>query len=77
LFSQDAYDVEMATVSLSIEFASNNKKTANFNTLLLHALSQMRRVTDPEFHGEIPVEAYNSLFLVRVFFKTFHWKFIA
>jgi len=68
---QDAYDVEMATVSLAIEFASNNKKTANFNTLLLHTLSQMRRVIYPEFHGEIPIEAYNSLFLVRVFSKHF------
>ncbi|RIA96060.1 hypothetical protein C1645_424397 [Glomus cerebriforme] len=60
---QDAYDVEMSTVSLAIEFASNNKKTANFNTLLLHALSQMRHIIDPEFNGDIPVEAYNSLFL--------------
>ncbi|CAG8446368.1 14837_t:CDS:10 [Rhizophagus irregularis] len=68
---QDAYDVEMATVSLAIEFASNNKKTANFNTLLLHTLSQMRRVIDSEIHGEIPIEAYNSLFLVRVFSKHF------
>ncbi|RHZ66600.1 hypothetical protein Glove_306g9 [Diversispora epigaea] len=68
---QDAYDVEMATVSLAIEFATNNDKTANFNTLLLHALSQMNQVLDPEFTGEIPEAAYNSLFLVRIFSKHF------
>ncbi|CAI2174287.1 5797_t:CDS:10 [Funneliformis geosporum] len=62
---QDAYDVDIATVSLAIEFASNNTKTANFNALLLHALSQMHRVIDPEFHGEVPIEAYNSLFLLN------------
>ncbi|CAG8707440.1 28543_t:CDS:10, partial [Dentiscutata erythropus] len=68
---QDAYDVEMATVSLAIEFATNNEKTANFNTLLLHCLSQIRRVLEAEFTGDIPVLAYNSLFLVRVFSKHF------
>ncbi|CAG8483131.1 13066_t:CDS:10, partial [Cetraspora pellucida] len=68
---QDAYDVEMATVSLAIEFANNNEKTANFNTLLLHCLSQMHRVLMPEFTGDIPVSAYNSLFLVRIFSKHF------
>ncbi|CAG8707753.1 24924_t:CDS:10 [Cetraspora pellucida] len=68
---QDAYDVEMATVSLAIEFANNNEKTANFNTLLLHCLSQMHRVLMPEFIGDIPVSAYNSLFLVRIFSKHF------
>ncbi|CAG8777533.1 18792_t:CDS:10, partial [Gigaspora margarita] len=68
---QDAYDVEMATVSLAIEFATNNEKTANFNTLLLHCLSQIRRVLEPEFTGDIPVSAYNSLFLIRVFSKHF------
>ncbi|CAG8705903.1 14661_t:CDS:10, partial [Acaulospora morrowiae] len=68
---QDAYDVEMVTVSLAIEFAANNDKTANFNTLLLHALSQMRKVLGLEFVGEIPIAAYNSLFLVRIFSKHF------
>ncbi|CAG8699341.1 1840_t:CDS:2, partial [Ambispora leptoticha] len=43
---QDAYDVEMVTVSLAIEFATNNTKTDNFNTLLLYALSKMRQVLD-------------------------------
>ncbi|CAJ0765878.1 23584_t:CDS:2, partial [Entrophospora sp. SA101] len=47
---QDAYDVEIATVSLAIELG--------------HILSS-------EFTGDIPFEAYNSLFLVRMFTKHF------
>ncbi|CAH1766539.1 4791_t:CDS:10 [Entrophospora sp. SA101] len=47
---QDAYDVEIATVSLAIELG--------------HILSS-------EFTGDIPFEAYNSLFLVRIFTKHF------
>ncbi|CAG8474972.1 4124_t:CDS:10 [Ambispora gerdemannii] len=68
---QDAYDVEMVTVGLAIEFATNNTKTGNFNTLLLYALSQMRQVLDQANNKEIPIQCYNSLFLIRIFLKHF------
>ncbi|KAI8068465.1 hypothetical protein BC940DRAFT_35590 [Gongronella butleri] len=37
---QDAFDLEMETVALSIELATNNVKTRNFHGLVLHLLSQ-------------------------------------
>ncbi|KAI7849547.1 Dyggve-Melchior-Clausen syndrome protein-domain-containing protein [Circinella umbellata] len=68
--ANDAYDLEMATVSLSIELAANNVRTRNFNKLVLHLLSQIQKIkeTKPE---SIPTEAYNALFLTRVFSKHF------
>ncbi|KAI9248030.1 hypothetical protein BDA99DRAFT_251752 [Phascolomyces articulosus] len=68
--TNDAYDLEMATVSLSIELAANNVRTRNFNKLVLHLLSQIQQIkeTKPE---SIPTEAYNALFLTRVFSKHF------
>ncbi|CAG8462321.1 5148_t:CDS:10 [Paraglomus occultum] len=68
---QDAFDIDMATVSLAIELVSNNRKTKNFNTLLQHTLNQMYRLLNQDFTGEVPVEAYNSLFLVHIFVKQF------
>ncbi|KAL1923654.1 uncharacterized protein VTP21DRAFT_8634 [Calcarisporiella thermophila] len=68
---QDAYDLEMATFSLSIELAANNIQTKNFNSLLLHCLSQLRRFLSADANQIVPIEAYNSLFLVRVFTKHF------
>ncbi|KAI7882040.1 hypothetical protein K492DRAFT_61616 [Lichtheimia hyalospora FSU 10163] len=67
---QDTYDLEMATVSLSIDLAANNVRTRNFNKLVLHLLSQLKHIesTKPE---TIPTEAYNALFLTRVFTKHF------
>ncbi|KAJ8663343.1 hypothetical protein O0I10_000582 [Lichtheimia ornata] len=67
---QDTYDLEMATVSLSIDLAANNVRTRNFNKLVLHLLSQLKHIqsTNPE---TIPTEAYNALFLTRVFTKHF------
>ncbi|RUP45096.1 Dyggve-Melchior-Clausen syndrome protein-domain-containing protein [Jimgerdemannia flammicorona] len=71
LTPQDAYDLEIATVSLAIELAANNARTKNFNTLLLHLLTQLRRFDPEECRGIIPGETYNALFLVRAFSKHF------
>ncbi|KAI8144794.1 hypothetical protein BJV82DRAFT_59557 [Fennellomyces sp. T-0311] len=66
----DAYDLEMATVSLSIELAANNVRTRNFNKLVLHLLSQIQLIKESKPES-IPTEAYNALFLTRVFSKHF------
>ncbi|ORY94677.1 hypothetical protein BCR43DRAFT_329263 [Syncephalastrum racemosum] len=66
----DAYDLEMATIGLSIDLAANNIRTRNFNKLVLHLLSQLDsfRKTRPE---TVPTQTYNALFLTRVFAKHF------
>lgn len=41
IIRQDAFDLEMDTVGLSIELAANNMRTRNFTKLVLHLLSQI------------------------------------
>ncbi|ORZ21309.1 hypothetical protein BCR42DRAFT_191120 [Absidia repens] len=67
---QDAFDLEMDTVGLSIELAANNIKTQNLNKLLLHLLSQLHLLKGSNTLS-VPNPAYNSLFLARVFLKHF------
>ncbi|KAI9011943.1 Dymeclin [Phycomyces nitens] len=67
---QDAYDLEMATVGLSIELAANNVSTHNFDSLVLHLLSQLHRWQDSKA-DIVPTSTYNALFLTRVFSKQF------
>ncbi|KAG0314434.1 hypothetical protein BGZ97_009310 [Linnemannia gamsii] len=69
--SQEAYDIEMATTCMAIEFGANNTQTQNFNTLVLQLLSQIKLIKDQEFKGDIPSHAYNALFLTRVFLNHF------
>ncbi|KAI8331573.1 hypothetical protein BC941DRAFT_157949 [Chlamydoabsidia padenii] len=68
---QDAFDLEMDTVGLSIELAANNIRTQNFNKLVLHLLSQLVLLQEAEPSIAIPTCTYNALFLVRVFSKHF------
>ncbi|OAD72299.1 hypothetical protein PHYBLDRAFT_78144 [Phycomyces blakesleeanus NRRL 1555(-)] len=60
----------MATVGLSIELAANNISTHNFDSLILHLLSQLHRWQDSKAEI-VPTSAYNALFLTRVFAKHF------
>ncbi|OAQ29714.1 hypothetical protein K457DRAFT_94377 [Linnemannia elongata AG-77] len=69
--SQEAYDIEMATTCMAIEFGANNSQTQNFNTLVLQLLSQIKLIKDQEYKGDIPHHAYNALFLTRVFLNHF------
>ncbi|KAF9581768.1 hypothetical protein BGW38_001099 [Lunasporangiospora selenospora] len=69
--SQDAYDIEMATTCMSIEFGANNVQTQNFNTLILQLLSQIKLIKDQDYKGDIPSHAYNALFLTRIFLNHF------
>ncbi|KAF9135452.1 hypothetical protein BG015_003273 [Linnemannia schmuckeri] len=69
--SQEAYDIEMATTCMAIEFGANNTQTQNFNTLVLQLLSQIKLIKDQEYKGDIPSHAYNALFLTRVFLNHF------
>ncbi|KAF9912642.1 hypothetical protein EC991_010068 [Linnemannia zychae] len=69
--SQEAYDIEMATTCMAIEFGVNNTQTQNFNTLVLQLLSQIKLIKDQEYKGDIPSHAYNALFLTRVFLNHF------
>ncbi|CAO3644618.1 unnamed protein product [Cunninghamella blakesleeana] len=67
---QDAFDLEMDTVGLSIDLAANNMRTRNFTKLVLHLLSQILIFQESETLM-IPTSTYNALFLVRVFSKHF------
>ncbi|KAI9260057.1 Dyggve-Melchior-Clausen syndrome protein-domain-containing protein [Helicostylum pulchrum] len=67
---QDAYDLEMTTIGLSIELAANNTRTRNFNKLLSHLLGLLKRLQTNSLET-IPIETYNTLFLIRVFTKQF------
>ncbi|KAF9177979.1 hypothetical protein BGZ50_008179 [Haplosporangium sp. Z 11] len=69
--SQDAYDIEMATTCMAIEFGANNAQTQNFNTLVLQLLSQLKLIKDQDYKGDIPSHAYNALFLTRIFLNHF------
>lgn len=69
--SQDAYDIEMATTCMAIEFGVNNSQTQNFNTLVLQLLSQLKLIKDQDYKGDIPSHAYNALFLTRIFLNHF------
>ncbi|KAF9362547.1 hypothetical protein BGX34_005965 [Mortierella sp. NVP85] len=69
--SQDAYDIEMATTCMAIEFGVNNSQTHNFNTLVLQLLSQLKLIKDQDYKGDIPSHAYNALFLTRIFLNHF------
>ncbi|KAF8937787.1 hypothetical protein BGZ58_002148 [Dissophora ornata] len=69
--SQDAYDIEMATTCMAIEFGANNAQTQNFNTLVLQLLSQTKLIKDQDYKGDIPSHAYNALFLTRIFLNHF------
>ncbi|KAG0341344.1 hypothetical protein BG004_006060, partial [Podila humilis] len=69
--SQDAYDIEMATTSMAIEFGGNNAQTQNFNTLILQLLSQINLIKIQDYKGDIPNHAYNALFLTRIFLNHF------
>ncbi|KAI9300617.1 hypothetical protein BJ944DRAFT_21619 [Cunninghamella echinulata] len=68
--SQDAFDLEMDTVGISIELAANNIRTRNFTKLTLHLLSQILIFQESETLV-VPTSTYNALFLVRVFSKHF------
>ncbi|KAL7330192.1 hypothetical protein PS15p_205168 [Mucor circinelloides] len=68
--SQDAYDLEISTLGLSIELAANNTRTRNFNKLLTHLLGLLQYLQTNTLET-IPIETYNALFLVRVFTKQF------
>ncbi|KAG0201210.1 hypothetical protein BGX28_005910 [Mortierella sp. GBA30] len=68
---QDAYDIEMATTCMAIEFGANNAQTQNFNTLVLQLLSQIKLIKDQDYKGDIPNHAYNALFLTRIFLNHF------
>ncbi|KAF1802275.1 Dyggve-Melchior-Clausen syndrome protein-domain-containing protein [Mucor lusitanicus] len=68
--SQDAYDLEISTLGLSIELAANNTRTRNFNKLLAHLLGLLEHLQTNTLET-IPIETYNALFLVRVFTKQF------
>ncbi|KAL9552222.1 hypothetical protein MBANPS3_003889 [Mucor bainieri] len=68
--SQDAYDLEISTLGLSIELAANNMRTRNFNKLLTHLLGLLQHLQTNTLEV-IPIETYNALFLVRVFTKQF------
>lgn len=61
----------MATVESARELEQNNRYTANFGALLVHLLSLLKRMADGGFTGDVPVEAYNALFLTRAFTKHF------
>ncbi|POG71184.1 hypothetical protein GLOIN_2v79970 [Rhizophagus irregularis DAOM 181602=DAOM 197198] len=62
------YDSEVWGVMLGSEkFPTTNSGQDAYDV----EMATMRRVIDSEIHGEIPIEAYNSLFLVRVFSKHF------
>ncbi|KAG0365430.1 hypothetical protein BGZ54_006541, partial [Gamsiella multidivaricata] len=52
--SQDAYDIEMATTCMAIEFGANNAQTQNFNTLVLQLLSQIKLIKDRDYKGSSP-----------------------
>ncbi|KAG0049570.1 hypothetical protein BGZ83_005579 [Gryganskiella cystojenkinii] len=69
--SQDAYDIEMATTCVAIEFGANNAQTQNFNTLILQLLSQIKLIKEQDYKGDIPSHAYNALFLTRIFLSHF------
>ncbi|CAO3654552.1 unnamed protein product [Mucor fragilis] len=69
--SQDAYDLEISTLGLSIELAANNTRTRNFNKLLAHLLGLLQHLQTNTLET-IPIETYNALFLVRVFTKQFN-----
>ncbi|KAK4515030.1 uncharacterized protein ATC70_002639 [Mucor velutinosus] len=69
--SQDAYDLEISTLGLSIELAANNTRTRNFNKLLTHLLGLLQHLQTNTL-DTIPIETYNALFLVRVFTKQFN-----
>lgn len=67
---QDAYDLEMTSIGLSIELAANNTRTRNFNKLLNHLLSLLKQF-ETVYQETVSIETYNALFLIRVFTKQF------
>ncbi|GJJ78028.1 dymeclin [Entomortierella parvispora] len=69
--SQDAYDIEMATTCMAIEFGANNAQTQNFNSLILQLLSQIKLIKEQDYKGDIPSHAYNAMFLTRIFLNHF------
>ncbi|KAG0297246.1 Triose-phosphate Transporter [Dissophora globulifera] len=54
--SQEAYDIEMATTLMAIEFGTNNTHTQNFNTLVLQLLSQLKLIKDQDYRGPVLIE---------------------
>ncbi|KAI8967406.1 Dyggve-Melchior-Clausen syndrome protein-domain-containing protein [Mycotypha africana] len=72
LNQQDAIDLEMSTIGLSIELAANNMKTRNLNRLMDHLLElfeNLQRIQNQDII--IPIETYNALLLTRIFIKQF------
>ncbi|CEG84464.1 hypothetical protein RMATCC62417_18264 [Rhizopus microsporus] len=65
------YDLEMTTLGLSIELAANNMRTRNFNRLIDRLLDLLKQIIHQKYPDIVPVEAFNALFLTRVFMKHF------
>ncbi|KAJ3042355.1 hypothetical protein HDV00_007489 [Rhizophlyctis rosea] len=69
--SQEAFDLEMATLSVGEELIQNNVRTANFSVLLIYLLSFIRLMRNKAYDGNWSTPTYNALFMVRVFTKHF------
>ncbi|KAJ3056459.1 hypothetical protein HK097_006778 [Rhizophlyctis rosea] len=67
--SQEAFDLEMATLGVGEELIQNNSQTANFSVLLIYLLSSIRLMRNQAYDGTWPAATYNALFMVRVFTK--------
>ncbi|CAO3680253.1 unnamed protein product [Rhizopus microsporus] len=65
------YDLEMTTLGLSIELAANNMRTRNFNRLIDKLLDLLKQIIYQKYPDIVPVEAFNALFLTRIFMKHF------
>ncbi|KAF9936900.1 hypothetical protein BGZ65_001959, partial [Modicella reniformis] len=61
--SQDAYDIEMATTCMAIEFGANNSQTQNFNTLVLQLISQLKLIKDQDYKGYFEMEHWDGSLL--------------
>ncbi|KAI8980531.1 Dymeclin [Pilobolus umbonatus] len=66
---QDAYGLEMSTVGLSNELAAHNPDTHNLTHLIHHLIELLNQLQVN--YEVIPIETYNTLFLVRIFVKQF------
>ncbi|KAJ3397381.1 hypothetical protein HDU92_008372 [Lobulomyces angularis] len=68
---QEAYDLDTFSRDVGKSMIQNNHKTGNFNTLLLYLISQLRFMRHMAYDEDWSNEAYNTLFLVRIFVKYF------
>lgn len=66
---QEALELDISSTVLSISMLETNAKTHHFNQLLLHVITQLRRMRANAYGSDWSRSAHNSLFALRTVLK--------